>query len=521
MPTDTQMTDMMRALRAELEPGPVTLERMHVAVRERTSGTAATTSARPRRRRLFASCAMVALVALAVVAAFALAPANDSRVGPTSARAALLDAGMAAGTQPWSPFGPHDYHHLYTMGIAPDWPDEIDVVEPQSARNANLIMGSEEAWSRLDGSGIRVSSGGFANTDLDKYAQPSFSPRTGRFEGFTMPGSPSAEGFNTERPPVADVVDVERQSNEGNRRETWLRTPAGYRKFSDQEGFVRPVKGSTTAEAQQVKDWGVTAATVAQLNAAEGDALETTVAAVLDSGGELPSRSGELQDLVPGRFGETEQSLLAESRVERATTLLARAPLAPAVRRMLFTQLAQLRGAKIDGPQKDAIGRQGVGVTFSKFADVDVPGHSADLADIKAQALRVGFPAALVNVFVADADALTVSRHTEQRWWYVHFVFDRASGQVLQVARYSRYSSDGTNPHIEWASTGPDKRLHISNLSVDGLEGGSTVFVSRDRAAPEHATSTFCRTTPAMCSDAGAKEPIVTEAENAKLLGRD
>lgn len=378
-------------------------------------------------------------------------------------------------------------------------------------------MGHEEAWSRIDGSGVRVSSGGFGNTDPNRYAHPSFNPKTGRFGGYGMDGTPSPDDFDAKRPPIADVVDVERQGGAGNRRETWLRTPVGYRKYVDQEGFVRPVAGATPTEAQQVKDWGVTAATVARLNAAEGDFLYAAVAAVLDNGGELPSRSGELQDLVPGRFGETEQSLLAESRVERATTLLARAPLAPAVRRMLFTQLAQLPGAKIDGPQKDSTGRRGVGVTFSRYATVDVLGHSADLADIKAQALRVGFPKAYVEAFEPDADALSVPRHTERRWWYVHFVFDRTTGQVLQVATYSRYSSDGANPHISWASTGPDKRLHISSLSVDGLEGGSTVFVSRDRATPEHPTSRFCETTPIMCTEAGANEPIVTAAEDAEI----
>ncbi|MBC7462472.1 MAG: hypothetical protein H7287_14030 [Thermoleophilia bacterium] len=520
MPTDTQMTDAMHALRAELEPDAATLERMREATR-----AAPTTGAfaRPRRRRRFiASWAMVALVATGLVAAIAVAPDNDVRVGPASARAALLEAGTAAGTQPWTPFGPDDYHHLYTMSVAPDWPDEIDEVEPQSTQNANLILGNEESWSRVDGSGIRVSWERLGNnTDPRRYVQASFSPKTGRFEGFTTPEPSSPDDLNTKRPPIADMVDVERQRAAGNRRETWLRTPLGYRKYSDQEGYVRPVTGATPDEAQQVKDWGVTAATVARLNAAEGDALDTAVEAVLGTGGDLPSRSGELQDLVPGRFGESEQSLLAESRVERATTLLARAPLAPAVRRMLFTQLAQLPGAKIDGPQKDATGRRGVGATFSRYATVDVLGHSVDLADLKAQALRVGFPRPDVDAFEPDADALTVPRHTERRWWYVHLVFDRATGQVLQVATYSRYSSDGGNPHIDWASTGPDRRLHISNLSVDGLDGSSTVFVSRDRAAPEHPTSPFCETTPVMCTDAGAREPIVTEAEDAKIRGRD
>lgn len=524
MPTDTAMTEAMHAVRDALAPDPATTERMLERVHAMDAieaGDAPRVAAPRRRRRLVASLATVALVAAGVVAAVAIAPGDSDRVGPTSARAALLDAGAAAGTQPWTPFGTDDYHHVYTLGIVPDWPDAIDVVEPGAAQHANTIMGSQESWTRIDGTGIRAEPFGFTNTDPHRFVTASFNTKTGAFSGFGMPGGPVPHDVDAAHPAVADAVDVTRIAATGSRRETWLRTPVGYRKYADQQGYVRPVPGATPAEAQQVEDWGATAATVARLNAATGDALDDAVADVLDNGGELPSRTGELQDLVPGRFGETEESLLAESRVERATTLLARAPLAPAVRRMLFTQLAQLPGAKIDGPQEDATGRRGVGVTFSRFDTVEVPARTADLAELKAQAIRLQFPRAAVDAFEPDVDALTAPAHTERRWWYVHVVFDRSSGQVLQVARYSRYSSVGSNPHIEWVEQGADRRLGISARSVDGLEGDSTVFVSRDRSTPEEATSTYCRETPVMCSDAGADEPIVTRAEDARIAGRN
>ncbi|MCW2973599.1 MAG: hypothetical protein JWN72_1872 [Thermoleophilia bacterium] len=443
----------------------------------------------PRLRRVLLAVGM-ASVAVSAVAAF----------GPNSRLAAPAAAAAAEGpapSAPWTSLGSTEYFHTLLTTFDPKIP-------ARPGDSAKDIAGmyrypqneSVEQWLDNEGHGRTVRADGSIG-DPDLFPGLIRDKRTGLIQGYGgYVNRAGAQVDNPPRHPIADqlkypdTVGVTDRPRAGSPTSTlWMRQASGF--VSDGARAYRlPGTPAGRAGAQaQVDAWGASLRDLHALDGLAGTKLRVAVRALVAKRGR-----NDFAYPLPGAYDVTQASLARSLRVVRALKLLGSAPLPLAARQELFAQLAAEPGAKRAEGAADRAGRSGTRLTFDTAYSRDLPARRIT----GSAAWRLAGGTGPVPPSVRATYDLK-AYHAERRW-YVDLVFDRASGELLQYAYYSRWRNNGRVPQV----TGPYR--HPSGIKFHSGESqgvtDSALYTVRERTTTIMPTSPVCGVDPTPCARA-------------------
>lgn len=482
--------DIRRRLLDELHPTPASVER----IRRRIPSDAP--ARRPALSRFGAARVRIGVavsITVALAAAVALSPfdRDSSRSlvpAPTTARAALERAALAAGDERWTPLEPGQYHHLMTTSFAPRVPTSEG--DPRSKIDRMLgLQGPEstETWIDPYGDGFSLIALG-GNGDPKMYPTVTssnagavgFSPTVGR----QYPKRDTVSTTDSLR--LADMVRAERIDGTRGDMSMWFRTSDGYERKSRQVGQTGNPEMSFR-EFNQRRRWGVTYEAVAAVNAATPDELDAAIVELIDTPNE-----GFGGTLAPQRqYGVGSEQVQEEERIQRAVELLGAAPLSPSARRALFDWLAARPMAKLIGDATDEMGRHGTRVTLERVNSRTVPSHTVTQAQMRAEWAKSH--GGVQPKRVVGPNAVVVKEDHQYRRWYVSIIFDPTTGELLQSELYGRQETTAQRPRISYGRV----RFSVDRQGMtDGL-----VYGTRERATDfDEPLTVVCKVTPTMCT---------------------
>lgn len=420
---------------------------------------------------------------------------------PSGPRAALLSAATAAGRAPWRPLAPNEFHHVYSTTFFP----KLDPVPGMEDRQMNSAFQpnpwATESWLRPDGRGVVVEISG-GGGDPTRY--PDFAPNSrGEISGY---GGTLTNGFT----PVSDVEASLRYPDavrtwswlptaERPNEQLWVRARSGFVAGISWDGTGLPIPSLSVAERNMVRHWGDTYDNVAALDELHGEELDSALLRLLD-GNPRKALNESPEEGTTGTFGLTPELIQKERRIRRAVQLLGTAPLAPQARQAMYEWLAEQDGAQVDVDATDELDRPGTRVTFERVYDEAIPARTVTLDDLRTTA--VTWPDGPPPDDVKGAKpTYSVPAHRAQRRWYVSFVFDRRSGELLEQVQYTGHRTTKPIPQLEMSGYPPRDPFtwRVTTRQLFGIMTDSAVYLTRERATELQPDAAVCNDNPRVC----------------------
>lgn len=506
---DTTAVEQLREAAAQIDLDGATRQRLRLQLQQDMRATPRTPARRRRMPRIAFGAALAGAAALVLVVA--LSPLDQSsssggRSASSPAQLALLQAADAAGAQAWRPLSGDTYFHVYTTSytphieLDPDAPtiqpspgaDPISI-EPWNEANGGLSgVGSNESWTRANGSGLSLFIDGGDPTGINKptYYRDS---KTGEIRGIGAKQLPPDTNVDASLAAARSVSVSARPADAPSWQRVWGRMGDSFEKTFDRQDA--PSQEQWNTKAQHTLE-----AQVATLNESGVD-LETVIDQLITES--LSAGAGQESFRVPiGVFGRTAESIKQEDGIFLVLGLLGRAPLSPDARRGLFGWIAEQPGAQVKRDVRDELGRSGTRVTFETTFDKQVDATTIDRDKLVQMALDAG---ARDAAKIQTSAVWKVPAHRQYRRWIASFIFNEATGELLEMHGGMVAHATGPSTNLPEVYRYPNKlvvrTLSATTTQASGTSG--TLFRARGPVQEIKPMSPICASVPKVC------EPVV------------